>query len=395
MPIKEQCNNCRYHIDNNCTQLVTPFDGTSCDVYVKRINLYKTENESESLSITQQVTSGDNQDITSEFIDDDIEAPSDEDIHGWLKFFLIVFVGIGSVASVVLNFATFESGDNFWMSSSDVVFSLVYLATGISTIVAFHKRDTDAVFLAKTFVVLYFASNLLGLFTMDGENNSTKVVTSMIRSIIWCCIWFIFLCNSNQVERLIPVTYRKTKTRDWIIIATVILLPLACIGLGIASEKKSRTEVETAALTNLTPSPNQYSDGRIVITLPNGVDCKESIAENTKVFSISDPKTGAEVTVVSDYNNEITKQNFNQYWHSWKSDELNGLEYDVVKDDKQSNDNITVFYKLIRIKLDDPVDWEFALVFDHQSGKFCLVSGYSNSNGNSPVGYIINNLRFL
>lgn len=67
----------------------------------------------------------------------------------------------------------------------------------------------------------------------------------------------------------------------------------------------------------------------------------------------------------------------------------------MVKDDKQSNDNITVFYKLIRIKLDDPVDWEFALVFDHQTGKVCLVSGYSSSNGNSPVGYIINNLRFL
>lgn len=355
----------------------------------------KNENDSESLSATQPLTAGDNQDITSGCIDDDIEVPSDEDIHGWLKFFLIVFVGIGSIASVVLNFATFESGDNFWMSSSDVVFSLVYLATGILTIVAFHKRDTDAVFLAKTFVVLCFASNLLGLFTMDGENNSTKVVTSMIRSIIWCCIWFIFLCNSNQVERLIPVTYRKTKTRDWIIIATVILLPFVCIGLGIASEKKSHAEVETAALTNLTLSPNQYSDGRIVITLPNGVDCDESMAENTKVFSISDPETGAEVTIVSDYDNEITKKNFNQYWRGWKSDELNELEYDVVKDDKQSNDDITVFYKLIRIKLDDPVDWEFALVFDHQTGKVCLVSGYSSSNGNSPVGFIINNLRFL
>lgn len=388
MAIKDQCENCRFYIDNNCNKLVPSYDGTSCDIYEKRINLDK---ENENSQLPQYDSSSDN----AVECEEDVEVPSDEDIHGWLKFFLIVFVGIGSVGSVILNFVTFDSGDNFWMSSSDVVFSLVYLVTGIFTIVAFHKRDTDAVFLAKTFVVLCFASNLLGLITMDGGDNSTKVVTSMIRSIIWCCIWFIFLCNSNQVERLIPVSYRKTKTRDWIIIAAVILLPFICIGLGIASEKQSRTETETAAISNLTLSSNQFTDGRIVLTLPNGVDCEESMAENTKVFSVSDPETGAEVTIVSDYDNEITKKNFNQYWRGWKSDELNGLKYDVVKDDKQTNENITVFYKLVRIKVDNPVDWEFALVFDQKTGKVCLVSGYSSAEGDSPVAYIINNLEFL
>lgn len=357
MAIKDQCENCRFNVDNNCNKLVPSYDGTSCDIYEKRINLDKGNENSQ---LPQYDSSSDNAVECGE----DVEVPSDEDIHGWLKFFLIVFVGIGSVGSVILNFVTFDSGDNFWMSSSDVVFSLVYLVTGIFTIVAFHKRDTDAVFLAKTFVVLCFASNLLGLITMDGGDNSTKVVTSMIRSIIWCCIWFIFLCNSNQVERLIPVSYRKTKTRDWIIIASVILLPFICIGLGIASEKQSHTETETAAMSNLALSSNQFTDGRIVLTLPNGVDCEESMVENTKVFSVSDPETGAEVTIVSDYDNEITKKNFNQYWRGWKSDELNGLEYDVVKDDKRTNGNITVFYKLVRIKVDNPVDWEFALAFD-------------------------------
>lgn len=388
MAIKDQCENCRFYIDNNCNKLVPSYDGTSCDIYEKRINLDK---ENENSQLPQYDSSSDN----AVECEEDVEVPSDEDIHGWLKFFLIVFVGIGSVGSVILNFVTFDSGDNFWMSSSDVVFSLVYLVTGIFTIVAFNKRDTDAVFLAKTFVVLCFASNLLGLITMDGGDNSTKVVTSMIRSIIWCCIWFIFLCNSNQVERLIPVSYRKTKTRDWIIIAAVILLPFICIGLGIASEKQSHTETETAAMSNLTLSSNQFTDGRIVLTLPNGVDCEESMAENTKVFSVSDPETGAEVTIVSDYDNEITKKNFNQYWRGWKSDELNGLKYDVVKDDKQTNENITVFYKLVRIKVDNPVDWEFALVFDQKTGKVCLVSGYSSAEGDSPVAYIINNLEFL
>lgn len=119
------------------------------------------------------------------------------------------------------------------------------------------------------------------------------------------------------------------------------------------------------------------------------------MAENTKLFSVSDAETGAEVTVVSDYDADVTKKNFNQYWRGWKSDELDNIEYSVVKDEKKSNDDVTVFYKLIRADIENPVDWEFALVFHHASGKVCLISGYSSSETNSPVTYIINNLKFL
>lgn len=395
MSIKDQCNNCRYLIDNNCSQLIPTYDGISCDKYVKKINLSKEKKElqefttaSTNVDIEYQIPSDNN-------ADENGDIPSDEKIHGWLKFFLIVFVGIGSIFSLIYNFATFESGDNFWISISDVVFAVVYLVVGIFTIVAFHKRDTDAVFLAKTFVILCFASNLLGLLTMDGEMTNTKVITNMIRSIFWCCIWFVFLCNSAQVKRLIPIEHRTTKTRDWIIISAVILLPLICIGLSISTEKKTQAEIEAAALLNITLATNQFSDGRIVLTIPEGVDCEESIAENTKYFTISDPETGTEATVVSDYDNDITKRNFNQYWHSWKSDEIKNLEYDIIEDDKKSIGDFIVFYKLIRINAENTIDWEFALVFDQNSGKVCLVSSYSNPDSNSLIGYIINNLKFL
>lgn len=387
MPIKDQCANCRFQEGENCKKLVPSFDGTSCDVYVKRINLDKEDEE-------QIIPSNTEEQVESQY-EQEIEMPSYEDIHGWLKFFLIFFVGIGSVGSLVMSFVSFESGDNFWISASDVAFALIYLAAGILTLVAFHKRDTDAVFLAKTYIVLCFASNLIGLFATDGEFVSDKVVVRLIRSIIWCCIWFIFLCNSNQVESLIPISYRKTKIRDWIIIATIILLPFTCIGFGIASEKKNHAESEYIATRNLSLGDNQFTDGRIVLTIPIGVDCEESMVENTKVFSISDAETGTEVTVVSDYDTDITKKNFNQYWHGWKSEELNNIDYDVIKDDKQSNGDITLFYKLIRVNIENPVDWEFALIFHHQSGKVCLLSGYSSEEVDSPVSYIIDNLKFL
>lgn len=387
MPIKDQCANCRFQEGENCKKLVPSFDGTSCDVYAKRINLDKEDEE--------RIIPSSAETQTEPQYEQEIEMPSDEDIHGWLKFFLIFFVGIGSVGSLVMSLVSFGSGDNFWISASDVVFALVYLAVGILTLVAFYKRDTDAVFLAKTYVVLCFASNLIGLFVTEGELGSDKIVVRLIRSIIWSCIWFIFLCNSNQVRGLIPVSYRKTKTRDWIIIATIILLPFTCIGLGIASEKKTHAESEYNATRNLSLDDNQFTDGRIVLTIPVGIDCEVSMVENTKIFSISDAETGTEVTVVSDYDTDITKKNFNQYWRGWKSEELDSIDYNIIKDDKQSKGDVTLFYKLIRANIENPVDWEFALIFHHQSGKVCLISGYSSEGVDSPVAYIINNLKFL
>lgn len=393
MPIRDQCNNCRYQIDDNCTKLVPSFDGTSCNVYEKRINLNKSEDENTPLSITE---SGNpdypekNANIPSGYIEDETDTSSFEDIHGWLLFFLIVFVGIGSIWSIIELFSLNLGDENIWVSIYTVVTVLCYVSTGILTLVAFKKRDSDAVLLAKTYIITRFILSILALASDDLTSRETS---QTISSLLWCVIWFIFLYCSKQVKRQIP--YRKSKTRDWLLIGAVILLPLAFLGIGIAGENKTHSETEAEAMSNLSLSSNQFTDGRIVLTLPNGVDCEESMAENTKVFSVSDPETGAEVTIVSDYDNEITKKNFNQYWRGWKSDELNGLEYDIVKDDKQTNENITVFYKLVRIKVDNPVDWEFALVFDQRTGKVCLVSGYSSAEGDSPVAYIINNLEFL
>ena len=389
MPIKDQCSKCRYHVDDKCTQLVPSFDGTSCDVYRKRISLEKEKEElQEPTTVISDPQDGNYNTANNGYDGDDIQ--SDESIHGWLLFFLIVFVGIGSIWSFGELFTLNLGNEESWLALFTVVITLGFVATGIFTIIAFKKRDSDAVLLAKTYIILRFIFSISALLSDDLTSRETS---QAISSTIWSVIWYIFLFCSKQIKRQIPK--RKSKTRDWVLIGTIILLPLICLGMGIASEKNSNNETESAALANLNLLPNQYSDGRIILTLHQGVDCDESMAENTKVFSISDPETGAEVTVVSDYDNEMTKKNFNQYWRGWKSDELNGLEYDVVKDDKQSNDNITVFYKLIRIKLDNPVDWEFALVFDHKTGKVCLVSGYSSANGDSPVAYIINNLEFL
>ncbi len=110
MPIKDQCGNCRYQVDNKCTQLVPTFDGTSCDVYIKRINLEKDIEElQETPPVISDTQNEDCHPINNDYGYDGEDIPSDESIHGWLKFFLIFFVGIGSVATLVMSFINFES----------------------------------------------------------------------------------------------------------------------------------------------------------------------------------------------------------------------------------------------------------------------------------------------
>ncbi len=109
MPIKDQCNNCRFQADNKCTQLVPTFDGTSCDVYIKRINLEKEKEELQETSPVISETQNEDYHTNNNDCGYDEDSPSEESIHGWLKFFLIFFVGIGSVATLVMSFINFES----------------------------------------------------------------------------------------------------------------------------------------------------------------------------------------------------------------------------------------------------------------------------------------------
>lgn len=389
MPVENQCENCRFYKKNGCPWPLPTFNGAVCDKYVQKIDLEKKDDKK------LQYNSPSTENPVGEF-DAETDQPSKEGIHGWLSFFLIFFVGIGSVLSLISTFIEFKSGEDFLYSSFDVLFSLVYLATGIFTIYAFHKRDTDAVFLAKTFVLCCFASNLISLSFNDiSELGGERGIARMVRSLVWCLIWFIFLFTSKQVKSLIPKAYRRTKTRDWVLIGILVLMPVALIGYAVGSEINDRRELETAALANLSLEDNQYSDGKIVFSVPEGMECEETFESGLTVFSLSDPDTEAEVIVVSDYDDDVTQKNFNQYWDAWKLEDLDGLKYDVISDEKQSDDNITVFYKMIRISLDDPIDWEFALIFDRKSGKVCVMSAYSYARISSPVVYLMENLRFL
>ena len=83
MAIKDQCEKCRFNEENGCSKLVPSFDGTSCDVCIKRINLEKDKEElAETTPIISDIHDESSESVDTYYGNDDEDVPSDESIHG-------------------------------------------------------------------------------------------------------------------------------------------------------------------------------------------------------------------------------------------------------------------------------------------------------------------------
>lgn len=229
--IKDQCDKCRRKARGECA-LPIAYDGTSCEQYVKHIDLEKHEkSDSPTLAYSdteqnmgeQHVETETTQDTTADYL------KKTTFIHGWLSFFLFSIV-VGGLLSAILPLAQYsqslaEYGSPF-LVWTDLSLGIMSCVLSIYTLVAFCSRKPDAVFLGKTYVCTAFLSNLLALLGGDFESSGFGSLPQIIRSLIWGAIWFIYLCKSNQAQEIIPIAYRKKTAKDYYIVAALIIVPL-------------------------------------------------------------------------------------------------------------------------------------------------------------------------
>lgn len=155
-------------------------------------------------------------------------------VSGWLAFFLWVGVGLGAVIGCVRNIV--ELVNIGWTPISVLIFA-GYLgpmvAVAVMTIVAFYKRQPNAVALAIMYIVMIALDGVLqlALYALMEEAAELK---GIIRSFVWAVVWFIYLMVSQQVKELIPEETRSSKLAEKILMA-VYIVAMVSLFMGLKS----------------------------------------------------------------------------------------------------------------------------------------------------------------
>lgn len=153
-------------------------------------------------------------------------------IGGWLWFFLVSMV-CGAILSVCF---TIPSVIDFIENEKNLPILLLDITIRVEGLImigyfcyAFVKREANAVFWAR--VYLYFRIAITIIITMLTVQDNE--IGSMIRTLIWSVIWFIFLEKSENVKEVIPQDYREVTKLDWIVVIIIILVTILSFILSV------------------------------------------------------------------------------------------------------------------------------------------------------------------
>lgn len=324
------------------------------------------------------------------------------EIHGWLSFFFFAII-LGGLFSAIYPIATFNASDyagNFCLGAVDIVTGLLLLAVAGFTVYSFVKRKPNAVFWGKVYVVLVFLTNVFVLVSGATEEKGFQSATQVGRSVVWGIIWFLYLSFSDQVQEIIPKSYRKISSSDWAMLAASILLPIFLYVVGLSqinSLVDSRTAQETEfRKTEL--SYNQRTDGRVIFTIPDGFECESQVVDvegvSATLFSINNDEIG-NCTMCSDYDTDKSIKNFDSYWEGWKDEDIKNYSTDNVDRGTKTINGNDCLYRITKHYVNGVyVYWRYYLLFDDETGKVFVASFYDTDNSTDYVDELLESVKF-
>lgn len=324
------------------------------------------------------------------------------EIHGWLSFFFFAII-LGGLFSAIYPIATFNASDyagNFCLGAVDIVTGLLLLAVAGFTVYSFVKRKPNAVFWGKVYVALVFLTNVFVLVSGATEEKGFQSATQVGRSVVWGIIWFLYLSFSDQVQEIIPKSYRKISSSDWAMLAAFILLPIFLYVVGL-SQINSLVESRTAQETEFRKtelSYNQRTDGRVIFTIPDGFECESQVVDvegvSATLFSINNDEIG-NCTMCSDYDTDKSIKNFDSYWEGWKDEDIKNYSTDNVDRGTKTINGNDCLYRITKHYVNGVyVYWRYYLLFDDETGKVFVASFYDTDNSTDYVDELLESVKF-
>ena len=383
--IQDQCNKCFKQGTDSCTENIV-FDSTSCPNYGRKIVLEKKEDmiNPSDYALESSISSGaEGQEETSSeqsFVYTKEYLKQNTEIRGWLSFFLFCIIAGGFISFIypIIRYNSQEYFGSFFLSISDPIQGIMLFGLACYTLYSFINRETNAVFLAKIYLVVVFLNNLFLVIIGGYEQNGLGSLPHLIRSLIWAVIWFVFLHQSTVVQEVIPVEYRRAKHVDYYIIAAIIIIPLLLIALGMKEIYSAQENQQTNIIEQTVLGANEYTDGKIIFKCPEDFICeKEELQEPRFTIYHLDNEGLASITVCSDYDTDITRSNFNSYCENWEDESLKDYKSTVIENRKDAINGHDYIVQTKKYIVDENVlFWHFVLLFDKQTGKVAVISSY-------------------
>lgn len=160
------------------------------------------------------------------------ETPS---VHGWLLLFVILII-VGAVRNIITFlqevFASSADMSLFAVNAAILFFAAFAIYTAVSLI----RHNTNAIFLARTYIIIDIVSAaVLVLFSFLGDISSKEnlILAFFVYplKIIIDIIWFVFFKLSRQVKK--DYLDGGAKTRDWLFIFLAGIIILALVFYGV------------------------------------------------------------------------------------------------------------------------------------------------------------------
>lgn len=286
----------------------------------------------------------------------------------------------------------FNSAENICLWIADVAIEIFLLIVAGYTVYLFRKRRPNAVFWGIVYLVIALLTNVFGL--ISGVSGSMLSVSA----IIWEILWLSYMIFSDQVQRIIPKSFRKVTSVDWAVLVALLIVPVSSFVVGCSqinySEKHHQIESEDEGVL----AYNQRTDGRIVFTIPDGFECKSEDydSDGTKIIFFSLVNDNEEnCTIFSSYDSDKTYSNLDSYWNAWKADGITDSNIgDIDKGLIKVNGN-DCLYRITKLYVGDGyLFWHFYLLFDDKTGIVVLLTCYDGVDSPNYIEEILESVQF-
>lgn len=242
-----------------------------------------------------------------------------ENISGWLAFFLWVGVLGGACISVVLQLLNLEYGFNWIFWTIDIMLILCLLTIAVKTVVAFHKRKSNAISLATTYIAMIVLDGIMS-FIIGIATNDSSMYPSAIRQFLWGGIWFAYLINSNKVRNVIP---KSTRTWKWFekIILIIYILILSTFTISVVSTAKSENP-QNIFITNNTfiDESIKESNKDLPMDIGEGIILQEIKKMNNSIIYVYQINNVRKSETDADYLKENAMVSKHEILYSWSKD---------------------------------------------------------------------------